>query len=105
MQKPSILVLAAVFVTSCAAPALADGFLTPFAGFNFGGDSTNCESLTSCNDKRLNWGVGLGVTHGIFGFEEEFAYAPNFFGSSSGDNAVLTLMSSLIVVIPAGPVQ
>jgi len=105
MQKPFILILAAAFVAACAAPAHADGFLTPFAGFNFGGDSTNCASLTSCDDKRVNWGVALGTTKGIFGFEEEFAYAPNFFGSSSGDTAVLTLMSSLMVVIPAGPVQ
>ena len=105
MQKPAILVLAATLVTTCAAPAYADGFLTPFAGFNFGGDSTNCASLTSCDDKRVNWGVAVGTTSGIFGFELEFADAPNFFGSSSGDNAVLTLTGSLMLVIPAGPVQ
>jgi opacity protein-like surface antigen len=96
------LVLLAVSVT----PARADGFLSPFVGFNFGGDSTNCAALTSCDDRRLNWGVAVGSTGGIFGFEEEFAYAPNFFGTASGaDNAVLTLMSNVLIVIPAGPVQ
>src|SRR3954470_8064701 len=98
--------LAVVLLALSVAPARADGFLTPFVGFNYGGDSTNCEALTNCNDKRLNWGVALGTTGGIFGFEEEFAYAPNFFGTESGaDNAVLTLMSNLLLVIPAGPVQ
>ena len=106
MQKPWTIVLAFTLLAAGATPARADGFITPFIGFNFGGDSTNCASLTSCDDKRVNWGVGLGTTNGIFGFEEEFAYAPNFFGTASGgDNAVLTLMSNLLLVIPAGPVQ
>jgi opacity protein-like surface antigen len=105
MQKPFTIILAAALLAACATPARADGFVTPFIGFNFGGDSTNCASLTSCDDKRVNWGVGLGTTSGIFGVEEEFAYAPNFFGTTSGDNAVLTLMSNLLVVIPAGPIH
>jgi opacity protein-like surface antigen len=86
--------------------ARADGFITPFVGFNFGGDSANCISLTNCDEKRVNWGVSFGTTHGILGFEEDIGYAPSFFGSSSGnDNAVLTVMSNLMVLIPAGPIQ
>ena len=95
-----------LLVVLSAAPARADGFFSPFLGFNYGGDSTNCEALTRCDDRRLNWGIALGATGGIFGFEEEFAYAPNFFGAASdADNAVLTLMSNVLLVIPAGPVQ
>jgi opacity protein-like surface antigen len=106
MHPRRLLGLTVLLSTIAAAPAHADGFLSPFIGFNYGGDSTNCEALTSCNDRRINWGVGLGVTGGVFGFEEEFAYAPNFYGAeSSADNAVLTLMSNLLLVIPAGPVQ
>jgi opacity protein-like surface antigen len=101
-----ILPIALVLLAASAAPARADGFLAPFLGFNYGGDSTNCTALTSCDDKRVNWGVGVGTTGGVLGFEEEFAYAPNFFGTAPGaDNAVLTLMSNVLVVIPAGPVQ
>ena len=89
-----------------ARPAHAEGFLTPFVGFNFGGDSANCISLSNCDEKRLNWGVSFGSRHGIFGFEEDIGYAPSFFGKTEGgDNAVLTVMSNLMVVVPAGPIQ
>ena len=89
-----------------AAPARADGFISPFIGFNFGGDSSNCASLTSCEDKRTNFGVSLGTVRGALGFEEEIGYSPDFFGKTpGGDNAMLTLMSNLMVVIPAGPIQ
>jgi len=63
-------------------------------------------SLTSCEDKRLNWGASFGTVSGVFGFEEDIAYSPQFFGKTpGGDNAMLTLMSNLMVVIPAGPIQ
>lgn len=98
---------AALLVTLVSAPARAQGFISPFAGFNFGGDSAaNCVSLTNCEEKRLNWGVALGTTHGVLGFEEEIAYAKDFFGKTpGGENSVLTVMSNLLVVIPAGPIQ
>jgi hypothetical protein len=95
-----------VAMSTSAVPAYAEGFLTPFIGFNFGGDSANCISLSNCDEKRLNWGVSFGSRHGIFGFEEDIGYAPNFFGKTEGgDNAVLTVMSNLMVVVPAGPIQ
>lgn len=99
--------IVAALVGLVSAPARAQGFITPFLGFNYGGDSSAaCVSLTNCEDKRLNWGVGFGATRGILGFEEEIAYAKDFFGKTpTGDNSVLTLMSNLLVVIPAGPIQ
>ena len=100
-------VFVAAFVIASATPARAQGFISPFIGFNFGGDSSaNCATLTTCEDKRLNWGVGFGTTHGVLGFEEEIAYAKNFFGSTpTGDNSVLTIMSNVLVVVPAGPIR
>jgi len=95
-----------VVLLGYAAPARADGFISPFLGFNFGGDTSNCVSITSCEEKRLNLGVSLGTVRGALGFEEEIGYAPQFFGKTpGGDNAMLTLMSNLMVVIPAGPIQ
>lgn len=100
------ILITAALLAAVAAPARADGFISPFIGFNFGGDSSNCASLTSCEDKRLNWGASIGTVNGIFGFEEEIAYSPQFFGKTpGGDNAMLTLMSNLMLVIPAGPIQ
>jgi opacity protein-like surface antigen len=100
------ILVATVLLVSIAAPARADGFISPFVGFNFGGDSSNCASITSCEEKRLNWGVSLGTVNGVFGFEEEIGYASQFFGKTpGGDNAMLTLMSNLMIVIPAGPIQ
>ena len=101
-----ILILAAALIALTVTPAGAQGFISPFAGFNFGGDSTNCVSLTSCEEKRLNWGASLGKINGGFGVEADIAYAPDFFGKTPGvDNGVLTLMSNLMLVVPAGPIE
>ncbi len=106
MHPRRILILAAALITWTVAPASAQGFISPFVGFNFGGDSANCLSLTNCSEKRLNWGASLGKTNGVYGIEEDIAYAPDFFGKTAGaDNAVLTLMSNLMIVVPAGPIQ
>ena len=107
MKGLRLAALAVVFAALSAAPARADGFITPFIGFNFGGDqAANCARLTDCEDHRLDWGVALGSTGGIFGFEEEVAYSKDFFGKTAGgDNAVLTLMSNLMLVLPAGPIR
>jgi Outer membrane protein beta-barrel domain len=106
MQSLRALIIAVGCLVLAALPARAQGFISPYAGYNFGGDSANCVSLGKCEEKRLNVGVSLGTTHGIFGFEEDIAYAPDFFGKTPGaSNAVLTLMSNLMLVVPAGPIQ
>jgi opacity protein-like surface antigen len=94
-------------ITAAAAPARAQGFISPFVGFNFGGDqSADCVSLTNCEEKRLDWGVAFGSTSGILGFEEEIAYSKDFFGKTgTSNNSVLTLMSNLMLVVPAGPIR
>jgi opacity protein-like surface antigen len=97
---------ATALVTLGAVPVRAQGFITPYIGYNYGGDSQNCASLRNCEEKRMNWGVAIGKTGGVVGFEEDFAYAKNFFGKTPGvDNAVITVMSNLMLVIPAGPIQ
>ena len=106
MSSCRILVAVVGFLSLAAVPAAAQGFISPFAGYNFGGDSANCVSLNNCEDRRLNVGVSLGTTHGVLGFEEDIAYAPDFFGKTpGGNNGVLTLMSNLMVVVPAGPIR
>ena len=79
--------------------ARADGFFSPFAGFNFGNSEGN---------GRSNFGGDVGwMGSGIAGLEFDFGYSPNFFGSSGdfGDNNVLTAMGNLIVGVPVGGTQ
>jgi opacity protein-like surface antigen len=95
-----------LLLIASAAPARADGFITPFVGYGFGGDSTTCPSLTTCDEKRLHWGASIGSMGKVVGFEQDFAYAPNFFGTAAGrESAMLTVMSNVLFVIPAGPIR
>jgi opacity protein-like surface antigen len=88
-----------------AAPAHAQGFLSPLVGFDFGGDAS-CPSVSNCEDKRLNAGVALGVMGPAFGFEEEFAYASDFFGNAPGlSSSVLSIMSNGMFVPRVGPIR
>jgi hypothetical protein len=80
----------ALIVFVLPASAHAAGYITPFLGFNFGGDSANCIALTNCEEKRANWGVSAATIRGVVGFEQELAYAPDFFGQAAGEsNGVL----------------
>ena len=88
-----------------AATSRAQGFISPFIGFNFGGDA-NCPNITGCEQKRLNFGVSLGKMGSVFGFEEEFAYAKDFFGTAPTLNSsVLTVMSNVMFVPRIGPIR
>jgi len=88
-----------------APSARAEGFISPLIGFDFGGDAA-CPALQGCQDKRLNYGVALGATGNIFGFEEEFAYAQDFFGTAPNlKSSVLTVMSSVMLAPKIGPVR
>lgn len=107
MSKLRLLTFTAVLLLGSHAPVFADGFVSPFIGYNFGGDSsTYCATFRNCEEKRSNWGVSFGSTGTLFGFEADIGYAPDFFGKTAGsDNAMLTVMSNLMLVIPAGPVR
>ena len=77
--------------------AAAQGFVSPFIGFDYGGDS-GCPTATDCEDKHSNLGVSGGKLGSIAGAEVEFAYARDFFGDTPGvDTSVLTLMTNAIV--------
>lgn len=104
MRNFQVVALTAVLFALGATPARADGFFTPFYGFNFGGDS-NCATI-NCEDKRTNFGVSFGKMGSVFGFEEDIAFAKDFYGTVPGaDNSVFTLMSNLLIGVGKGPVQ
>lgn len=106
MGRFQIVAVTAALLVCSVAPARADGFFTPFYGYNFGGDSSNCPTLSACEDKRANFGVSFGKMGTVFGFEEDIAFAKDFFGTLPGvDNSVFTMMSNLLVGAGKGPVQ
>jgi opacity protein-like surface antigen len=85
--------------------ATAQGFVSPFIGYDFGGDSS-CPEISGCSDKKLNLGVTLGAIGNVFGFEEEFGYAKDFFGEAPQfSSSVLTVMSNLMIIPNVGPVR
>jgi hypothetical protein len=88
-----------------AGHAHAQGFINPFIGYNFGGDS-GCPTITNCEDKNLNWGVSLGAVGGLFGAEVELAWIPDFFGDSpTTSSSVFTVMGNFMLAPRFGPVQ
>jgi opacity protein-like surface antigen len=100
-----LIVLTCFCLVAAAPAARAEGFISPLIGFNFGGDAA-CPSVQGCEDKRMTYGVALGATGNIFGFEEEFAYARDFFGSApSLKSSVLTVMTSVMLAPKIGPVR
>ncbi len=103
MKRPVWLALA--ITLGSAAAAHAQGFVSPLVGFDFGGDAS-CPNVTGCADKKLNAGVALGTMGTIFGFEEEVAYAKDFFGTAPGlSSSVLSVMSNVMLVPRIGPVR
>src|SRR5688500_6657250 len=67
--------LTLVFIAGTAAPARAQGFISPLIGFNFGGVS-GCPELRDCENKQRSLSLSFGKFGSIFGAETEFAYTP-----------------------------
>jgi opacity protein-like surface antigen len=94
-----------IIMLAAAATARAEGFISPLIGFNFGGDS-GCPTIGDCEDKRANFGVGIGSMGSVLGFEAEFAYAKDFFGEApSYSSSVATVMANAMIVPNLGPVR
>jgi opacity protein-like surface antigen len=97
--------LAAALVAFAVTEASAQGFFIPFIGYDYGGDST-CPGFTGCEDKKVNYGAAVGKLGQAAGFEQEFAYAKDFFSRIGGeDSGVLTIMSNLMLAPKIGPVR
>ena len=96
-MKTTVLTLLAVTMLLAPRPAVAQGFIAPFIGLDFGGDA-KCPQISGCEDKTSNVGVAFGSLGPVLGFEEDFSYAKNFFGTAPGlSSSVLTLMSNLVI--------
>ena len=88
------------------AAARADGLIVPFAGVNFGGDAG--ESIGDGADaKKFDWGASFAwMGGGVFGFEGDIGYSPDFYGSNDvGGSSLLSLMGNVLVGVPFGGQQ
>jgi opacity protein-like surface antigen len=89
-----------------AAPVRADGFVSPSVGVDFGGNAGSTLRGAVNNSQKVNVGVAVGwMSAGVFGLEEDFSWAPNFFGSGGvtiDKTRVVTLMTNVIAGIPVG---
>jgi opacity protein-like surface antigen len=104
-RRCSAALFAAFFLFAGTRPAHAQGFISPFYGYNFGGDA-GCPEITNCEDKRADYGVSFGALGSIVGFEAELGYTKNFFGETSNQTSnVLTFMGNFMLAPKIGPVQ
>jgi opacity protein-like surface antigen len=105
-RRSLIALFAAIFLFGAGArSAHAQGFISPFYGYNFGGDA-GCPEITNCQDKRTDYGVSFGALGSIVGFEAELGYTKNFFGETVGSTSnVLTFMGNFMLAPKIGPVQ
>lgn len=98
--------MALVVIIGSARPASAQGFISPFFGYNFGGDA-GCPEITNCEDKHANYGVSFGALGSVVGFEAELAHTSDFLGASSvtENTNVLTFMGNFMFAPKFGPIQ
>jgi hypothetical protein len=82
--------LAAGVLVGAAPVTRAETILTPYAGIVFGSD---------VDEEHGVYGGSLAFTGGVFGFEVDYAYSPNFFGSNRDlipNNSLSTLMGNFM---------
>ncbi|MET0213661.1 MAG: outer membrane beta-barrel protein [Vicinamibacterales bacterium] len=103
-----------VLITTVAAPskASADWLLTPFVGWNWGGTANLLEGddFDDEFEQKAMFGASLAwMGAGVFGFEVDFGFSPNFFENTSGsgdfefaDSNLTTVMGNVIIGVPIG---
>ena len=105
-MRLSCIVLLTALLALTSSAASAQGYITPYIGYNFGGDSANCQSLSNCEEKHANFGVSIGAMGTLVGIEEDIGYAKNFFAQTPGSESnVFSAMTNLLVGAGVGPVQ
>ena len=94
-------IMAALALVLSPGAARADWLFTPNIGAGFGGDASGREHLT--------YGASIGwMGAGIFGWEADFAYTPEFFQGDDedldlfSDSNVTSFMANALVGIPVG---
>jgi hypothetical protein len=106
--------LVLLLVTGIAKPASADWLLTPYIGLILAGppNTVDIDTLSESFKERMTFGGAIaGMGNGIFGFEVDVNYSPNFFQLNEGgesfdfitvDSSLTTVMGNLVFGIPIG---
>jgi len=92
----ALILMAVVAAISAPAIARAEGYVSPWAGVQFG---------SSVQEGRGSFGVNAGgMGSGVIGGEFGFGFSPSFFGTKTdfGNNTVLDVMGNVIVGVPIG---
>jgi len=96
---------AALLVLGTSTLARAQGFISPFIGYNMGGDS-GCEEISNCENKSRNLGVSFGSMGSVVGGEFEFNFIDSFFGDRIDVSSnVFTMMGNVMFAPKVGAVQ
>ena len=104
-QRIALGTFAALFVLGTAGKAGADGYISPFLGYNFGGNS-GCPAVANCENKTRNLGVSFGSLGPVVGGEFEFNFIDNFLGETPGASSnVFTMMGNVMFAPKVGAVQ
>lgn len=97
VRAVTVTLVATLSLLAATTSASAQGYVAPLVGYDFAGDS-HCPQIDDCEDKKINFGVALGALNNVVGFEQEFAYAQDFFGEAPGlSSSVLTVMSNFMI--------
>ncbi len=103
MKTPLLAFACAVVLVATPSAVSADGFISPYAGTLFGG------TLGDFDYKERPYTIGVSIGSmggGIFGFEADVAFAPDFFGDGEsffiGDTSVTTGMANVLLGAPIG---
>lgn len=103
MKTPLIAFTCMLALAAAPRGALADGFISPYVGTLFGG------TLGEFDYKERPYAVGVSMGSmggGIFGFEADVAFAPDFFGDTEGrligETSVTTGMANVLLGAPIG---
>jgi hypothetical protein len=103
MFSTRVIVPALIAITLLPVPARADILFIPFFGVNFGGDSGK-QFSDAFDTNQFNYGASIAfMGGGIFGFEGDFGYSPDFYGKTEiGGSNAFTATGNLVLGIPFG---
>ena len=103
MRSIRVIALAVVALALAPTAARADIMFIPYFGVNFGGDSGK-QFSAAFDTNQFNYGASLAfMGGGIFGFEGDFGYSPDFYGKTEiGGSSAFTATGNLLLGIPFG---